>query len=81
MITCYCTEKVRQAVPGQIDQFDGAAREIELGCPVEALGAFRQAIRLNPDFSIAYHNLGITLAEQGQASGAAACFVEFRPIQ
>jgi protein O-GlcNAc transferase len=45
-----------------------------LGCPADALGAFRRAIQLRPDFSIAYFNLGVVLADQGQASGAAACF-------
>lgn len=42
--------------------------------PVEAITEFRAALRLKPDFSVAYNNLGIVLAELGQDRGATACF-------
>ena len=45
-----------------------------LGRPVEAIEEFREALRLNPGFSIAFNNLGIALADCGQNRGAAACF-------
>jgi protein O-GlcNAc transferase len=45
-----------------------------LGRPVEAIDEFREALRLKPDFSVAYNNLGIALADCGQGRGAVACF-------
>jgi predicted O-linked N-acetylglucosamine transferase (SPINDLY family) len=45
-----------------------------LGRPVDAIGEFREALRLKPDFSVAYNNLGIVLADCGQDRGAVACF-------
>jgi protein O-GlcNAc transferase len=45
-----------------------------LGRSVEAIDEFRKALRLKPDFSVAYNNLGIALSECGQTRGAVACF-------
>lgn len=45
-----------------------------LGRSAEAIDEFRRALRLKPDFAIAYNNLGIALAECGQHRGALACF-------
>jgi protein O-GlcNAc transferase len=45
-----------------------------LGRPVDAIEEFREALRLKPNFSIAYNNLGIALADCGQSRGSLACF-------
>ncbi|HEX4071911.1 MAG TPA: tetratricopeptide repeat protein [Planctomycetaceae bacterium] len=45
-----------------------------LGRPADAIEEFREALRLKPNFSIAYNNLGIALADCGQNRGAVACF-------
>ena len=45
-----------------------------LGRPVEAIDEFRERCDLKPDFSVAYNNLGIVLADCDQARGAVACF-------
>ena len=55
-----------------------------LGRPADAIEEFREALRLKPNFSIAYNNLGIALADCGQNRGAVACFEQAlatRPVQ
>jgi tetratricopeptide (TPR) repeat protein len=43
---------------------------LESGKMAEAVEAFRQAIRLKPDFGRAFYNLGKTLLAQGNRDGA-----------
>lgn len=40
----------------------------------EAVRHFRSAIRLKPDYAVAYNNLGLALARQGDRSGAMVCY-------
>ncbi len=71
-------DRIGQAIdadPGRPELYNSLGNVYRaLDCPVEALGAFRRALQLKPDFSIAYFNLGVVLGEQGQHSGAIACF-------
>ena len=47
---------------------------LKTGAAADATDAFREALRLRPDFAEAEFNLGNALLEQGDAAGAAASF-------
>lgn len=46
-----------------------------------AIGEYREAIRLNPNFSQAYYNLGVTLVLAGQPKEAVLQFREALRIE
>jgi len=54
----------------------------EAGQRNRAIGEYREALRLNPDYPNAHNYLGVVLAEVGDADGAAAAFraaIKLRP--
>jgi arylsulfatase A-like enzyme/Flp pilus assembly protein TadD len=48
------------------------------GRNAEAIAYWRKALAIKPDYDLALINLGITLLEEGQASKALECFLDYR---
>ena len=49
---------------------------LEKGDPAGAVGCFREAVRLNPRYALAYRNLGVALQQKGDLDGAEAAYRE-----
>lgn len=53
----------------------------ELGRPEEALVAYEQALRLNPNYALAHHNRGIVLRKMGRLKEAEQAFQKAQDLQ
>lgn len=62
------------ATPATADQWLSRAQVLEARDPVAAIDAYRRSLRLRPDCSEAWINLGRLLAESNDAAAAEACF-------
>lgn len=62
------------AVPATADQWLSRAQMLEAQDPVAAIDAYRRSLRLRPDCSEAWINVGRLLAETNDSAAAEACF-------
>lgn len=62
------------APPATADQWLSRAQVLEARDPVAAIDAYRRSLRLRPDCSEAWINLGRLLAESNDAATAESCF-------
>ncbi|CAN5881262.1 hypothetical protein BH11MYX2_BH11MYX2_04220 [soil metagenome] len=60
--------------PATADQWMSRAIELEERDPVAAIDAYRRALRLRPDYTEAWINLGRLFAESGDVAAAHDCF-------
>jgi hypothetical protein len=60
--------------PATADQWLARAMELEENDPVAAIDAYRRSLRLRPDSTEAWINLGRLFAESGDAAAAHDCF-------
>ena len=60
--------------PATADQWIQRAMQLEDHDPVAAIDAYRRALRLRPDYTEAWINLGRLFAESGDADAAQDCF-------
>ena len=60
--------------PATADQWIARAQNLEERDPVAAIDAYRRALRLRPDCTEAWINLGRLFAESGDAAAARDCF-------
>ncbi len=76
-------ELFEERIPLTIDEFDSAEGHLRLGVDFfltgeldVAIDEFREAAHQKPDYTDAYHNLGVTLAKSGDLTGAISAWKE-----